>query len=85
MKRITGHYQKLGHLDYFVPDSLPPQNPSFEFSPELAALYGHAMQELAKLNEMSLRIPNTQRFLKSYVIKEALLSSAIECFCIIEN
>ncbi len=78
MKRITGHYQKLGHLDYFVPDSLPPQNPSFEFSPELAALYGHAMQELAKLNEMSLRIPNTQRLLKSYVIKEALLSSAIE-------
>lgn len=78
MKRITGHYQKLGHLDYFVPDPLPPQNPSFEFTPELAALYGHAMQELAKLNEMSLRIPNTQRFLKSYVIKEALLSSAIE-------
>ncbi len=36
------------------------------------------MQQLAKLNEMSLRIPNTQRFLKAYVIKEALLSSAIE-------
>ncbi len=78
MKRVTGHYQKLGHLDFFIPDPLPPHNPLFQFSPELTALYGHAMQELAKLNEMSRRIPNTQRFLKAYVIKEALLSSAIE-------
>ncbi len=78
MKRETGHYQKLGNLDYFIPDSLPPKNPSFEFTPELAQLYGQAMQQLAKLNEMALRIPNAQRFLKAYVIKEALLSSAIE-------
>lgn len=78
MKRITGQYQKVGSLDYFVPHSLPPQNPLFELTSELAALYGQAMQQLAKLNEMALRIPNAQRFLKSYVIKEALLSSAIE-------
>src|SRR5690606_36085484 len=31
-----------------------------------------------KLNEMSLRLPDVGRFIKAYVIKEALLSSAIE-------
>jgi Fic family protein len=78
MNRETGHYQKLGNLDFFIPDPLPPKNPPFELTPELMILYGQAMQQLAKLNEMSLRIPNAERFLKAYVIKEALLSSAIE-------
>ena len=78
MKRETGHYQKLGNLDFFIPNSLPPKDPPFELTHDLTIVYGQAMQQLAKLNEMSLRIPNTQRFLKAYVIKEALLSSAIE-------
>lgn len=78
MLRTTGQYQKLGNLDFFIPDTLPPKEPTFNISAELASLYGQAMQELAKLNEMSVRIPNAQRFLKAYVIKEALLSSEIE-------
>ena len=36
------------------------------------------MLELGKLNEMANRLPNIDRFIKAYVIKEALLSSAIE-------
>jgi len=78
MKRITGEYEKLGTLDYFIPYPLPPQNPNFELSGDLALLYGKAMQRLGQLNEMALRIPNAQRFLKAYILKEALLSSAIE-------
>ncbi len=35
MKRETGHYQKLGNLDFFVPNSLPPKDPPFELTPEL--------------------------------------------------
>lgn len=78
MKRQTGIYEKLGELNYFIPDPLPPQNPSFETAGELAIQYGASMHRLAQLNEMALRVPNAQRFIKAYVIKEALLSSAIE-------
>lgn len=78
MKRKSGVYEKLGELNYFIPFALPPQNPPFEIAGELALQYGASMHRLAQLNEMTLRVPNTQRFIKAYVVKEALLSSAIE-------
>lgn len=78
MKRVTGSYEKLGAVESFIPFPLPPQNPPFVMSSELAALYGQAMLNLGKLNEMGRRVPNRVRFTKAYVIKEALLSSAIE-------
>ncbi len=77
-QRQTGNYQKLGELDYFIPNPLPPHNPPFDFSAELIELYGQTMQALGHLNEMADRLPNIERFIKAYCLKEALLSSAIE-------
>ena len=68
----------LGELNYFIPHPLPPANPTLALSAELMSLYGEASFALGQLNEMSLRLPDTGRFIKAYVIKEALLSSAIE-------
>jgi Fic family protein len=76
--RETGIYKTLGDLHYFVPYSLPPSNPPFELNNEIMLLYGEASFFLGQLNEMALRLPNPERFIKAYVIKEALLSSAIE-------
>lgn len=77
MKRTTGTYQTLGNLSSFVPNPLPPANPDLNVS-GLTELYGSAMLKLGQLNEIANRLPNVQRFVKAYVIKEALLSSAIE-------
>lgn len=76
--RETGTYQILGELGYFIPHPLPPVNPSLELTPEIMSLYGEASFALGQLNEMCLRLPDPKRFIKTYVIKEALLSSAIE-------
>ena len=76
--RKSGNYKKIGNFNYFIPESLPPENPGFTMTTQMATLYGDTMQQLAKLNEMANRLPDTQRFIKAYVIKEALLSSAIE-------
>src|SRR4030095_4809493 len=78
MNRITGTYEKLGPIEYFTPFPLPPHNPSFVMNEELITLYGAAMRQLGQLNEITGRLPNEKRFIKAYVIKEALLSSAIE-------
>lgn len=76
--RKTGTYQILGDLSYFTPNQLPPVNPGLELSAEIMSLYGKASFALGQLNEMSLRLPDPKRFIKAYVIKEAMLSSAIE-------
>ena len=47
-------------------------------TPEMLSLYGEASFALGQLNEMAQRLPDSKRFIKAYVIKEALLSSAIE-------
>ncbi len=78
MKRITGIYEKLGDLEYFIPQSLPPIEPPLEINTELLQLYGKTMLELGKLNEISKRIPDIDRFVNAYVKKEAMLSSEIE-------
>lgn len=76
--RSTGTYQRLGDLNYFLPSDLPPSNPPFEINTEVMSLYGQASFALGQLNEMSMRLPDPKRFIKAYVIKEALLSSSIE-------
>jgi Fic family protein len=76
--RETGIYQKLGDLNYFIPHPLPPMNPPLQMDAEMMALYGEASFALGQLNEMSQRLPDAKRFIKAYVLKEALLSSAIE-------
>ncbi|MCX7337957.1 MAG: Fic family protein [Alphaproteobacteria bacterium] len=76
--RETGLYQTLGELRYFIPHSLPPKNPPLEINAEMMSLYGEASYALGQLNETSQRLPDPKRFIKAYVIKEALLSSSIE-------
>lgn len=78
MMRQTGVYQQFGELNYFIPKALPPNDPPLVLTHEIIMLYGEASFALGQLNEMSKRLPDIQRFIRAYVIKEALLSSAIE-------
>ncbi len=78
MDRVSGQYEKLGLTNFFLPNPLPPQNPSLSMDMSLTELYGRAMHALGQLNEMAQRLPNINRFIKAYVVSEALLSSAIE-------
>jgi Fic family protein len=77
-QRITGMYEMINGINYFIPYPLPPHNPPFTINEEITNLYGAAMNQLGQLNEITNRLPNQKRFIKAYVIKEALLSSAIE-------
>ena len=77
-KRQTGTYKVLGNIHYFIPNPLPPSDPPFVINEDIMSLYGRASFALGQLNEVSLRLPDSKRFIKSYIIKEALLSSAIE-------
>jgi len=76
--RITGRYELLGSTEHFIPSPLPPQNPPLVLEGELAELYGECMLRLGQLAGLVTRIPDQKRFIKAYVIKEALLTSAIE-------
>jgi len=76
--RKTGHYEQLGTIEYFIPNALPPHNPPLQLDIETMVLYGDAMLHLGKLNEMAENLPDKERFIKAYIIKEALLSSSIE-------
>ncbi|MBV8660604.1 MAG: Fic family protein [Candidatus Dependentiae bacterium] len=76
--RKTGTYEILGSTNYFIPNPLPPTHPSLQLTSETLELYQEALKNIEKLNEASRQIPDQKRFIKSYVIKEAMLSSAIE-------
>lgn len=78
LKRKTGIYEIIGSINYFIPYPLPPQEPLFALDEEMTDLHGRAMQQLEQLNKIVRLLPNQKRFVKAYVIKEALLSSAIE-------
>lgn len=76
--RETGVYRQSGENKHFIPHALPPKDPSFRMTTEIMEVYGMACFALGKLNEMCLRLPDAQRFINAYVLKEALLSSEIE-------
>jgi Fic family protein len=76
--RQTGIYEKLGAIDFFTPFALPPHDPALMITPEILAWNTQAMYNLGTLNATSKRLPDQKRFIKTYIIKEALLSSAIE-------
>ena len=76
--RKSGYYEKLGNIEYFIPFPLPPKEPFLQLDNETIHLYGETMNALGKLNEMTNNLPEKKHFIKAYVIKEALLSSAIE-------
>ncbi len=70
-QRQTGTYQKLGELNYFIPNPLPTHNPPFNFNTELIELYGQTMQALGRLNEMAERLPSTERFIKGLMLERS--------------
>jgi Fic family protein len=76
--RKTGTYKTIGRISYFIPKSLPPKEPPLSLSAQMIDLHGEASFALGQLNEMSRRLPGFNRFIRAYLIKEALLSSAIE-------
>ncbi len=76
--RKSGYYRALGELASFIPFTLPPKDPPLALDAEATVLYGQAMHELGKLNEIAHHVPGLKYLVKAYVIKEALLSSAIE-------
>jgi Fic family protein len=78
MKREFGSFDVLGDIHYFVPGKIPPVNPPIILSTRIMELYGNAMHGLGKLNELSKRLRSPERFVKAYIIKEALMSSSIE-------
>lgn len=76
--RETGEYYKLGDSTSFIPYSLSPKQPELNINKEILGLYGDACKVIGYLNEASKSLRNPKRFIKNYVIKEAMLSSAIE-------
>jgi Fic family protein len=76
--RKTGKYETLGPVSYFNPYPLPPRDPVLSLDSATMKLFGEAMNYLGRLSEMSTHVPDNRRFIKTYVCKEALLSSAIE-------
>lgn len=74
--RKTGHYENIGNIKYFIPDSL--QNASFVLNHDFASLYGETMFHIGRLNGITHRLYDRNRVIKSYIFKEALLSSSIE-------
>lgn len=81
MKRVTGTYVKsttLGEVvQAFVPDSLPPKNPTLA-SEVYQDLNRKAEMALARLSGVSGLVPSVDWLLYSAIRKEALLTSQIE-------
>ena len=68
--------QKEGYQAY-IPKSLPPDPPVI-FDNELHRLLSEADRALARLDGMTIFLPNADLFVAMYVKKEALLSAQIE-------
>lgn len=81
MKRVTGTYVKsttLGEVvQAFVPDSLPPKNPTLALE-VYQDLNRKAEMALARLSGVSGLVPSVNWLLYSAIRKEALLTSQIE-------
>ena len=58
----------------FVPDPLPPQ-PPIALDPEIQHLLEAAMLGLGRLDGLTTVLPDPDRFLYTYIRKEAVLSS----------
>jgi Fic family protein len=61
----------------FIPAPLPPE-PSIEYDGELLTLLSDADRNLARLDAISVQLPNPDLFVAMYVKQEAVLSSQIE-------
>jgi Fic family protein len=61
----------------FIPNPLPP-DPPLVYDEELQALLSQADRAVARLDGITMVLPNPDLFIGMYVKKEALLSSQIE-------
>jgi len=62
----------------FVPEALPPQEPSLEVTDQRASLLARAEQALARLEVAGEMVPSPDWFIYAFVRKEAVVSSQIE-------
>jgi Fic family protein len=62
----------------FVPEPLPPREPSLEVSGKRGALLARAEQALARLEVAGEMVPSLDWFIYAFVRKEAVISSQIE-------
>jgi Fic family protein len=78
MKDRAGKYvmQPSGYKA-FIPKRLPP-SPPIQYDDELQSLLSKADRSLARLDGITMVLPNPDLFIAMYVKKEALLSSQIE-------
>ncbi len=78
MTERSGKYVKqAGGYKAFVPEPLPP-DPPIKFDDELQSSLSRADRALARLDGITIVLPNPDLFIAMYVKKEALLSSQIE-------
>ncbi|MCU7842009.1 MAG: Fic family protein [Candidatus Thiodiazotropha sp. (ex Troendleina suluensis)] len=79
---LTGHYTPAigGGIacEAFVPAPLPPK-PPLAIDDKLQGRINQAMLALGRLDAISTLLPDAHLFLYSYVRKEAVMSSQIEC------
>lgn len=81
MENRSGQYKTNLHgesaYESFLPNPLPPK-PELKIDESILTLLIKANRSIAKLDEISERIPNISLFISMYIRKEALLSSQIE-------
>ena len=63
--RVTGTYLKVGNIEHFIPDPLPPQNPPLQLTQEITMLYGEASFQLGQLNALAAQLPDPTALYKS--------------------
>jgi len=75
--RAGRYINQLGGYKAYIPKFLPPK-PPIKFDGELRNLLSEADRTLARLDGITMVLPNPDLFVAMYVKKEALLSSQIE-------
>ncbi len=79
MSERGGKYEaQAGGYKAFIPKPLPPTDPAFNLTGEIALLLSEADRALAELKGSTRTLPNADLFVAMYVRKEAVLSSQIE-------
>ncbi len=79
MNNRSGYFVKQSDgYTSFVPNKLPPSNPSIKLDQELLKALSDADIMLGRLDGVTQTLPNPDLFVAMYVRKEAVLSSQIE-------
>lgn len=79
MNNRSGYFvNQPGGFKSFVPNKLPPTNPSIKYDQEMINALSKAERMLGRLDGVTQVLPNPELFVAMYVKKEAVLSSQIE-------